>query len=65
LLDILQRQDFSSSNEKSTAQLTAELLSDTLDMLLLYRHESQISTYQIKAARLLFEGLSQTPQHSL
>lgn len=65
LLDMLQQQGFSSNDRGSSAQLAAELLSDTLDMLLLYRHESQISTYPIKAARLLFQGLSQTQQPSL
>lgn len=65
LLDLLRQQDFYSGDEESPAQLAAELLSDTLDMLLLYRHESQISTYPIKAARLLFQGLSQTQQTPL
>lgn len=69
LLDLLRQEDFcsgdsSSIDKESPAQLAAELLSDTLDMLLLYRHESQISTYPIKAARLLFQGLSQTQQNS-
>jgi len=59
LLDMLQQQDFSSNDGESQAKLAAELLSDTLDMLLFYRHESQISIYPIKAARLLFQGLSQ------
>lgn len=34
------------------AQLAAELLTDTLDMLL-YRHEAQITTSPVRAARLL------------
>ncbi|HSC75490.1 MAG TPA: hypothetical protein VLB90_04545 [Pseudomonadales bacterium] len=60
LLGMLQQQDISSSDREGSTRLAVELLSDTLDMLLFYRHESQITTYPIKAARLLFQGLSQT-----
>jgi Arc/MetJ-type ribon-helix-helix transcriptional regulator len=38
------------------ALLAAELLSDTLDMLLLYRHEAQITTSPVRAARLLLQA---------
>ena len=65
LLGMLQQQNFSSSDEEISAQLAAELLSDTLDMLLFYRHESQISIYPVKAARLLFQSLSQPQQNHL
>lgn len=63
MLNILKQQDFPHDGGESPARLAAELLSDTLDMLLFYRHESQITTYPIKAARLLFHGSSQTQQN--
>lgn len=63
MLHMLQQQGMPSDDRESPTMLAAELLSDTLDMLLFYRHESQITTYSIKAARLLFHGSSQT-QHN-
>jgi hypothetical protein len=65
MLNVLRQQEIPSEGGESPAMLAAELLSDTLDMLLFYRHESQISTYPIKAARLLFHGSSKTLKNQL
>lgn len=45
------KQHFHEADEKT--RVVKGLLSDTLDMLLLFSHESQISLNSIKAARLL------------
>ena len=45
------KQGFHDADEKTS--VVKGLLSDTLDMLLLFSHESQISLNSIKAARLL------------
>lgn len=53
MLDAMQRLQHSAGDSDERAQLASELLSDTLNMLLLYRHESQITVYPVRAARLL------------
>lgn len=65
MLNVLHQQELLSDGGESSTRLAAELLSDTLDMLLFYRHESQITTYPVKAARLLFQSLSQPQQNHL
>lgn len=53
MLEQLQHYTLAPYDDEDPVHLAAALLSDTLDMLLLYRHESQITTYPVKAARLL------------
>jgi len=48
------RQHFHEADEQ--AAIVKGLLSDTLDMLLIFSHESQITLNSIRAARLLARG---------
>jgi len=47
---------FSQFSQDEKTSVVTGLLSDTLDMLLFFYHESQISLNSIKAARLLSQG---------
>lgn len=55
LAEIRQQQQDAGSQDEHSSVVTG-LLSDTLDMLLLFYHESQISVNSIKAARLLAQA---------
>lgn len=56
LLAEIRQQQQDAGNQDEQSSVVTGLLSDTLDMLLLFYHESQISLNSIKAARLLAQA---------
>lgn len=56
LLAELKRHQPADRHQAERTSIVTGLLSDTLDMLLVFYHESQISTNALRAARLLAQG---------